>query len=125
MAIDFLKFLNEGVAAQQKYAEKANLPGPLDDLTRDLRHKLIIENLSHLVEETVEARMLVPRRFWKVNEESFLDSEEGIKSFCYEMTDILLFFRATMAFSGISAEKFEEHFNAKIGYNAVRTDHNR
>lgn len=123
MTIDFSKFLAEGIESQQKYAEASNMPGPLDDLTKEAREKMVIEYIGHLIEEAVETRFLVPRRSWKTHEPSFLDNEEGTKEFCYELTDILLFFRATLAYSGISVEEFEKCFNEKLHYNTKRPDH--
>lgn len=124
MSIDFNSFLQEGVESQQKYAEAAGRPGPLDSLSNDERHALIIEYIGHIIEEAVETRMLVPRRSWKKNETSFLNSLEGKKEFCYELTDILLFFRAILAYSGITVSEFESFFNEKLHYNTKRKDHN-
>lgn len=123
--INLTEFIKEGITAQQQYASIGNVPGPLDPLTKEVREKMVLEYISHLIEEAVEARMLVPRRFWKIKEPSFLDNSEHTKEFCYELTDILLFFRAIVAYSGISVEEFEKHFNAKLGYNLVREDHKK
>lgn len=121
--INFTKFLEEGILAQQKYAEKAGVKGPLDDLTNQERYIKVIEMLGHAIEECVETRMLVPRRSWKTFEHGYLDDESLKREFCFEITDILLFIRATLAYSGISIEEFEEHFNKKLDYNKVRKDH--
>lgn len=123
--IDFVKFLEDGIISQQEYAEKSGLGlvGPLDVMTPEVRYKCMIEMIGHIMEETVETRMLIPRRPWKKNEEAFDHSEEGKKEFCREVTDILLFIRGLMAYSGISPQFFEEAFNDKLNYNKVREDH--
>lgn len=121
--INFTQFLEEGILSQQKYAEKAGVKGPLDDLSNAEKYEKVIEHLGHASEEIVEARMLVPRRSWKKNEWGYLDDESLKREFCFEITDVLLFVRATMAYSGISVAEFEEHFNNKLDYNKVRKDH--
>lgn len=122
--INFTEFLKDGVIAQQEYASKAGVPGPLDVLPGSAeKYKQMIEMLGHIVEETVETRMLIPRRPWKKTEEAFDRSKAGEKEFCREVTDILLFVRALMAYSGITPETFEFHFNEKMNYNLVREDH--
>lgn len=121
---DYVEFVNEGFTSQQKYAEAAGQVGPLSaDLTRDARHSKVIEMMSHLIEETVEARVLVPRRSWKTNEPSFLDSEQRRKEFVAEMFDILLFHRSILAFAGVSGEEFAQAARAKLQYNTTRPDH--
>ena len=121
--INFTEFLEEGILAQQKYAEKSGIKGPLNNLTNQERYSKVIEHLGHLIEEVIEVRQLVPRRSWKINEPSYLDNNSLRKEFCFEITDILLFVRATLAYSGISIEEFEEHFNTKLEYNKIRKDH--
>lgn len=121
--INFTEFLEEGILAQQKYAEKAGVKGPLDNLTNQERYTKVIEMLGHLVEEVVEVRQLIPRRSWKKNEPSYLDNDSLRKEFCFEIFDTLLFIRAIVAYSGISIKEFEENFNAKLEYNKIRKDH--
>ena len=122
---DYVQFINEGYASQQKYATAAGQPGPLDeDLTRETRHGKVIEHLGHLIEETIEARVYVPRRSWKNNEPSFLDSDKNREEFVAEMFDILLFHRAALAYAGISGEEFEAIAEKKMNYNSKRKDHN-
>lgn len=121
--INFTEFLQEGITSQQSYASKSGIKGPLDDLTNQERYAKVIEHLGHAAEEIVEARMLVPRRSWKKNEPGYLDDESLRKEFCWEITDVLLFLRAVVAYSGISVEEFEENFNTKLNYNLSRKDH--
>jgi hypothetical protein len=123
--MDLIKFINEGFSSQQKYAKAAGQPGPLDeDLTREDRHAKVIEHLGHLIEETIEARVYVPRRSWKNNEPSFLDSDKNREEFIAEMFDIMLFFRAALAYAGVSGEEFAEIAAKKMNYNSKRKDHN-
>jgi hypothetical protein len=122
-SFDYVKFINEGFDSQQKYASKAGQPGPLDDIDRDTRHVKVIEHMSHLIEEVIEARVLVPRRSWKIGEPSFLDSEKMRKEFIAECFDILLFHRAILAYAGVSGEEFAEIAIKKMAYNKVRPDH--
>jgi hypothetical protein len=121
--INFTQFLEEGILSQQKYAEKAGVKGPLDDLSNSERYAKVLEHLGHTIEEVVEARMLVPRRSWKTSEPGYLDDESLKREFCFEITDVLLFLRAVVAYSGISVEEFETHFNKKLKYNLTRPDH--
>lgn len=123
MDFDYAKFVNDGWESQQKYAKAAGIPGPLDDLSRDETHAKVIEHLSHLIEETIEARVYVPRRSWKINEPSFLDNEKLRKEFIAEMFDILLFHRAALAYAGVTGEEFAEAAGEKLVYNSKRKDH--
>lgn len=124
MNFDYVKFINEGYSSQQKYAKAANQPGPLDkDLTSEVRHSKVIEHIGHLIEETIEARVYVPRRSWKTNEPSFLDSKKLREEFVAEMFDILLFHRAALSYAGVTGEEFAEIANKKLNYNSVRKDH--
>lgn len=124
MDFDYSKFIDEGFASQQKYAKAAGQPGPLDeDLTREDRHAKVIEHMGHLIEETIEARVYVPRRSWKTNEPSFLDSEKNREEFIAEMFDILLFHRAVLAYAGVTGTEFAEIAAKKLDYNSKRKDH--
>lgn len=121
---DYTAFVDAGFESQQKYAEAAGVPGPLDDLTHAERYAKVIEMMGHLQEEIIEARVWVPRRSWKTAERSFLDSPENRKEFIAEMADQLLFHRAILAYSGISGEEFAEVAMEKFAYNTKRKDHN-
>jgi hypothetical protein len=123
--MDFEQFLEDAFIQQQKYDSASGIKGPLDMWSDEERYVRVITYLGHMIEEVVETRMLVPRRTWKKNEKSYLETKEGKKEFCKEMTDILLFFRATIAYSGISVSEFMEAFNDKLDYNQVRDDHKR
>jgi hypothetical protein len=144
MEFDYVKFINEGYDSQQKYAEKADEYGPrqfqqLDYLVEaglgagtsaieaDMlpkRYAKIIEHFGHLIEESIEARVYVPRRSWKNGERSYLDSPELRKEFVAELYDILLFHRAILAYAGVTGEEFAEIAAEKQAYNKVRKDHN-
>ena len=141
---DYVQFVDEGFAAQSKYAKKAGEKWTPDELARvdslrkvggnetseffsealDARYKKIIEHMGHLVEEMVEARVYVPRRSWKNNEPSYLDNDELRTEFVAEMFDILLFHRAILAYAGVTGEEFLDAARAKMKYNSVRPDHN-
>ena len=122
---DLVKFINEGFQAQQKYAKKAGEPGPLDpDLQPKDRYAKIIEHFGHMTEEMIEARVHVPRRSWKNSERSYLDSPELRREFIAEMYDITLFFRAILAYAGVTGEEFAKIAAEKQTYNQVRPDHN-
>ena len=124
MTFDYIQFVNDGFASQQKYAKAAGQPGPLDDLTPEQRHAKVIEMMGHLSEELVEARVYVPRRSWKNNEPSFLDNDQLRNEFVAEMFDQLLFHRSILAYAGVTGEEFARVAAAKMGYNAQRKDHN-
>ena len=141
---DYVKFVDEGFAAQTKYAKKAGEKWTPEELLRvdalravggtetsefftdamKARYTKIIEHMGHLVEEMVEARVYVPRRSWKNGEPSFLDNDELRGEFVAEMFDILLFHRAILAYAGVTGEEFLEASRAKMKYNAKRPDHN-
>jgi hypothetical protein len=123
MDFDYVQFVNDGFTSQQKYATAAGQPGPLDDLTREQRHAKVIEHIGHLIEETIEARVYVPRRSWKNSEPSFLDNEKLRKEFVAEIFDILLFHRAILVYAGVTGEEFAEIAAEKMNYNSKRKDH--
>lgn len=136
--MDLVKFINEGFNAQQKYANKVGELGPNDLAEIDkmvalglpqhdalpFRYAKMIEHFGHLIEESIEARVYVPRRSWKNGERSFMDSDELRREFIAEMYDILLFFRAILAYAGVSGEEFAQIAAEKQAYNQVRPDHN-
>jgi hypothetical protein len=120
---DYVDFVNSGFQSQQKYAEAAGQLGPLDLLEPKDRYAKVIEHMSHLIEEVIEARCLTPRRSWKTGEPGFLDNEKIRKEFTAECFDILLFHRAILAYAGISGTEFAEIAAEKMNYNSVRKDH--
>lgn len=138
MSFDYAKFIDDGYASQQKYAERVGEMGPRDfamvdmvnqfggdaaDLN-EIRYRKIIEHFGHLIEEAIEARVYVPRRSWKNGERSYLDTPELRKEFIAEMYDILLFHRAILAYAGVTGDEFAKVAAEKEAYNQVRKDHN-
>jgi len=141
---DYVKFVDEGFAAQSKYAKKAGDKWTPEELLRvdalravggdetseffnealQTRYAKIIEHMGHLVEEMIEARVYVPRRSWKNNEPSFLDNDELRGEFVAEVFDMLLFHRAICAYAGITGTELLEAARAKMDYNSKRKDHN-
>ena len=141
---DYAAFVDEGFAAQSKYAKAAGDKWTPDELLRvdalravggvetseffnealQARYEKIIEHMGHLVEEMVEARVYVPRRSWKNNEPSYLDNDELRGEFVAEIFDILLFHRAICAYAGITGTELLEAARAKMDYNSKRPDHN-
>jgi hypothetical protein len=121
---DYTAFIEEGYESQQKNDNAAGRPGPFDEVTPEQRFAKVIEYLGHMIEETIEARVYVPRRTWKNNEPSYLDNEKMREEFVAEMFDILLFHRAVLAYAGISAQEFAEISARKMNYNSKRKDHN-
>ena len=121
---DYIAFVNDGFASQQKYAEAAGQLGPLDLLEPKDRYAKVIEMFGHMQEEIIEARVYVPRRSWKNGEVSYLDNPKLREEFVAECFDQLLFHRSVLAFAGITGEEFAEVAAAKMGYNATRPDHN-
>lgn len=120
---DYTAFVDAGFESQQKYAEAAGVPGPLDDLTPSERYAKVIEMIGHLQEEVIEARCLCPRRSWKSGEPGFLDNDKIRHEFIAEIFDINLFIRAILAYSGVTGEEFAQVAAAKMKYNSVRPDH--
>jgi hypothetical protein len=141
---DYVQFVDEGFAAQSKYAKKAGDKWTPDELLRvdslravggdetseffnealQARYAKIIEHMGHLVEEMVEARVYVPRRSWKNEEPSYLDNDELRSEFVAEVFDMLLFHRAICAYAGITGTELLEAARAKMDYNSRRPDHN-
>ena len=141
---DYARFVDEGFDAQTKYAEKVGEHWTPNELKRvdelvelagspkmamvpgayKARYAKIIEHMSHMMEEMVEARVYVPRRSWKNNEPSYLDNAELRAEFVAEMFDQLLFHRAVLAYAGITGEEFAAAAAKKMKYNSVRPDHN-
>ena len=141
---DYSAFVDEGFDAQTKYAEKVGEHWTPNELKRvdklielaetkqmpfvspamKARYAKIIEHFGHLTEESIEARVYVPRRSWKNGEPSYLDSPELREEFVAEMFDILLFHRAILAYAGVTGEEFSRIAAKKMKYNSVRPDHN-
>lgn len=143
---DYKAFVDEGFASQTKYAKAAgdkftpeelqrvdsllrltdNAPDTVEAMSEalDFRYKKIIEHFGHLLEESVEARVYVPRRSWKNGEPSFLDNDELRREFVAEMFDILLFHRAVLAYAGVTGEEFAQVAAEKMNFNSKRPDHN-
>lgn len=121
---DYVQFIDDGYASQQKYARAAGQVGPYDDMEPKDRYAKVIEHLGHLIEETIEARVYVPRRSWKNNEPSYMDNAKLREEFVAEMFDILLFHRAALAYAGVTGEEFAEISAKKMNYNSKRKDHN-
>lgn len=140
MLYDYADFVNDGFESQQKYDEAVGNLGPIDlynaenlastgltqlqEETLEYRYSKVIEHLGHLVEETIEARMCVPRRSWKKSEASYLDNSDLRHEFIAEMFDILLFHRAVLAYAGIRGEEFVAVALEKYSFNMSRKDHN-
>jgi hypothetical protein len=123
MDISLKEFIEDGWKSQQSYAEAAGIYGPYDIMAKPTQYQMIINNLGHMMEEVVEARREVVRRPWKVEEVGCLDNAEKRSAFIEEMFDVLLFFRATLAYAGISGDEFVEVAAAKLHYNSIREDH--
>jgi len=121
--MDLVSFINDGFTSQQKYATASGVKGPFDYMSREERHAKVIECIGHMIEETIEARVYVPRRSWKTAEPSFLDNAKLREEFIAEMFDVLLFFRATLAYAGVDGSDFVATASRKLNYNAKRKDH--
>jgi hypothetical protein len=133
--LDYEVFVDQAYESQQKYAEKVGQKGPIDllhsqvhgELTDEelqFRYAKMIEHLGHMIEETIEARVHIPRRSWKTQEPSFMDSQERREEFVAEMYDVLLFHRAVLAYAGVTGAEFVRVANKKQAYNQTRKDHN-
>jgi len=121
--IGLINFINNGVTAQQKYAASSGIFGPSDAMPKSERYRMIIDNIGHMTEEIIEARRNVVRRPWKRGEIGCLDTPKKRQEFIEEMFDVLLFFRATLAYAEISGEEFCEIAWEKLDYNNKRKDH--
>ena len=143
---DYVKFVDEGFTSQSKYAKAAgdkftpdellrvdsllrltdNAPDTLEAMKEalDFRYKKIIEMFGHLNEESIEARVYVPRRSWKRDEPSYLTNDGLRREFIAEVFDVLLFHRAILAYAGVTGEEFAQVAAEKMNYNSKRPDHN-
>ena len=143
---DYLQFVDEGFASQSKYGKAAgdkytpdelkridalltvagNAPDTLQTFDEALkfRYAKVIEHFGHLNEESIEARVYVPRRSWKNNEPSYLFDSDMRKEFVAELFDILLFHRAILAYAGVTGKEFAAIAAEKMNYNSKRPDHN-
>jgi hypothetical protein len=121
--IGLIDFIDRGLIAQQKYAAASGIFGPDDVMPKAERYRMIIDNLGHMMEEVIEARRNVVRRPWKRGEVGCLDTPEKRQEFIEEMFDVLLFFRATLAYAQISGEEFCDAAYRKLEYNDKRKDH--
>lgn len=115
------EFFEEGATRQERYSSQYGVPSP-SSLTDVEAEKYVNEFLCHIIEEAIEARMLVPRKFWK-KEPSYLSTPEGKKEFARELCDILLFLRSVVIYSKIPLDDILSHFEDKINYNEIRQDH--
>lgn len=133
--IDFIDLINQGFKYQSKYAKKLpyspislsalDAEDPLHKRqdARKFRHAKIIEVIGHMMEEIQEVRQHIPRRSWRKDEPSFLDSVKNRKEYIRELADVLIFFIAILVWSGISGREFVEVFLEKSKENTVRSDH--
>lgn len=141
---DYGAFIDDGFVSQTKYAKAAGDEFTPEELKRidtlaeiggrelwdnfgdalEYRYRKMIEHFGHLTEESIEARVYVPRRSWKTNEPSYLDDEHKREEFIAEMFDVLLFHRAILAYAGVTGKEFWEVAQRKMAFNKVRPDHN-
>lgn len=125
---DFSEFIDNQVPLQEKYEAAASEFGghvkPLSDYTDVERYERVIEYMGHLIEEVVEARMLVKRRKWKGDrEKGFLEDPQMGQKFKEELADIQVIFAAVCAYAGVTGEDITKALMSKIDYNSVREDH--
>ena len=121
---DYTKFMGLAWSDQQRYDEAAGRKGPHDEMSPDARYMKVIEYIGHMIEETIEARVYVPRRTWKNDEPSYLNDPKLREEFIAEMFDVLLFHRAVLAYAGVTPQEFTEVSARKCSYNSTRKDHN-
>ncbi len=125
---NFSAFIDAQKPLQEKYECSAfdfggNLK-PISDYTNDERYDRVIEYMGHLIEEVVEARMLVKRRRWKGDrEQGFLEDPQMGQKFREELADIQVIFAAVCAYAGVTGEEITQSLLGKIGYNSTRKDH--
>jgi len=125
---DFSKFIDDQVPLQHKYEcaafEYAGNLKPLSEYSDGERYERVIEYMGHLIEEVVEARMLVKRRRWKGDrEQGFLENPQMGQKFREELADIQVIFAAVCAYAGVTGEEITQALTNKIGYNSTREDH--
>ena len=125
---DFSEFIDNQVPLQEKYEAAASEFGghakPLSEYTDVERYERLIEYMGHLVEEVIEARMLVKRRKWKGDrEKGFLEDPQMGQKFKEELADIQVIFAAVCAYAGVTGGEITKSLMDKIDYNSIREDH--
>jgi hypothetical protein len=125
---NFSQFIDDQVPLQEKYeASSSQSSGhvePISSYSDGERYERVIEYMGHLVEEVVEARMLVKRRRWKGDrEKGFLEDPQMGQKFREELADIQVIFAAVCAYAGVTGSEITQALADKIGYNSVREDH--
>lgn len=127
-SFNFADFIDAQVELQNRYETAALDHGGHDKSITDYddgeRYERVVEYMGHLIEEVVEARMLVKRRRWKGDrEQGFLSDPKMGDKFREELADIQVIFAAVCAYAGVTGTEITEALTKKIGYNAVREDH--
>lgn len=97
---------DEAKIAQQKFS------GATPETTS---YEDIIRYIGYITEETIEARMRVPRRPWR-NETI---DRPGLLE---ELVDVHIWLMNTVALSGFTTEDWENAITSKLNKNKVRTD---
>lgn len=117
--------VRNGYLVQDRYSSgQPYSPSSLDlDDCPEYRYSKMLEMLGHLMEELHELRAYIPRRSWRVDEPSFLDGPRARREFLAEAADVLIFFQALMAWSGITPHELEDAYRTKSIYNQHRADH--
>lgn len=122
MPITLASLVNSGVPTQNSYATRAGLP-LLHQLTDKQRCEQLIVMIAHAGEELQELRQLLPRRYWRNEDYSVVNTPEFTSEFASELADVLLMARAIAAYANISGEQLEEALERKLVYNSTRVDH--
>lgn len=125
---NFADFVDDQVPLQDKYEVASSQSGghveAIADYSDGERYERVIEYMGHLIEEVVEARMLVKRRRWKGDrEQGFLEDPQMGQKFREELADIQVIFAAVCAYAGVTGKEITQALTNKIGYNSTREDH--
>lgn len=125
---NFADFIDAQAPLQEKYETAAVEHGgnlkKIADYSDGERYERVVEYMGHLIEEVVEARLLVKRRRWKGDrEKGFLSDPQMGQKFREELADIQVIFAAVCAYAGVTGEEITKALVQKIGYNSVREDH--
>ena len=125
---NFADFVDDQVPLQDKYeaasSQSSGHVKAIADYSDGERYERVIEYMGHLIEEVVEARMLVKRRRWKGDrEQGFLEDPQMGQKFREELADIQVIFAAVCAYAGVTGNEITQALADKIGYNSTREDH--
>lgn len=96
----------------------------LDEISGAEHHRLVIEYIGHAIEELVELRCCIPRRYWRNDEpDPYFDPEQAQKV-SSELADVWIILAALSATMGAQCgDDVWQLISDKWAHNMARPDH--